>query len=163
LSVSLDCPFLIVVSVPGLSILDCCQCLWIVHSWLLSVSLDCPFLIVVSVSGLLILDCCQCLWIVHSWLSLKNNPETQTTIKNGQSRDTDNNQEWTIQRHWQQSRMDNPETLTTIKNGHSRDTDNNQEWTIQGHWQQSRIDNPEKLTTQWYNWCLCIILFYSGM
>jgi hypothetical protein len=48
----LDCPFLIVVSVSGLSILDCCQCLWIDHSWLLSVSLDCPFLIVVSFSGL---------------------------------------------------------------------------------------------------------------
>jgi hypothetical protein len=31
-TVSLDCPFLIVVSVSGLSILDCCQCLWIVHS-----------------------------------------------------------------------------------------------------------------------------------
>jgi hypothetical protein len=30
-----------------------------------------------------------------------DNPETLTTIKNGQSRDTDNNQEWTIQRNWQ--------------------------------------------------------------
>jgi hypothetical protein len=59
--------------------------------------------------------------------------------------------------------MDNPETLTTIKNGQSRDTDNNQELIIQRHWQQSRMDNPEKLTAQWYNWCLCIILFYSGM
>jgi hypothetical protein len=27
----------------------------------------------------------------------KDNPETLATIKNGQSRDTDNNQEWTIQ------------------------------------------------------------------
>jgi hypothetical protein len=90
-----------------------------------------------------------------------DNPEIQTTldsryrtgkIKNGQSRDTDNNgfkiqdgenQEWTIQRHRQhwiqdtgrgKSRMDNPETQTTmdsryrmgkIKNGQSRDTDNN--------------------------------------
>jgi hypothetical protein len=81
----------------------CCQCLWIVHTWLylrviFPVSLDCPYLIVssgyiCSVSRLSIL----------------------------QSRDTDNitrrdNQVWTIQRHWQhnpkgQSSMDNPETL----------------------------------------------------
>ena len=31
--------------------------------------------------------------------SRMDNPETLTTIKNGQSRDTDNNQEWTIQKH----------------------------------------------------------------
>ena len=87
-----------------------------------------------------------------------DNPETQTTldsryrtgkIKNGQSRDTDNNG-FKIQ-DGEKSRMDNPETQTTldsryrtgkIKNGQSRDTDNigfkiqdggNQEWTIQRH------------------------------
>jgi hypothetical protein len=64
-----------------LSILDCCQCLWIVHSWLLSVALDCPFLIAPSIScaqgwqcsGFSILDCSfnlvwprlTGLWIVH--------------------------------------------------------------------------------------------------
>jgi hypothetical protein len=70
-----------------------CQCLWIVHSWLLLQSrvpkvdsaLDCPFLIAPSISysqswqcsGLSILDCSfnlvcpklTVLWIVHSWLS----------------------------------------------------------------------------------------------
>ena len=111
---ALDCPFLIVVpsifSNVYLSVsLDChswlsslrfyltfiCQCLWIVHSWLLLQSrvskvdsaLDCPFLIAPSISciqswqcsGLSILDCSfnlvclklTVLWIVHSWLLLQ--------------------------------------------------------------------------------------------
>ena len=107
-SVSLDCPFLIPPSIScvqgwqcsGLSSLRfsltfVCQCLWIVHSWLLLQSrvsnvdsaLDCPFLIAPSIScaqgwqcsGLSILDCSfnlvcpklTVLWIVHSWLLLQ--------------------------------------------------------------------------------------------
>ena len=98
MTVSLDCPFLIVHSVFSSVYLSCvlrtqcCQCLWVVHSWLparcslilivlcfvysiLTVSLDCPFLIVNSVffnvylSCVLRTHCWQCLWIVHSWWS----------------------------------------------------------------------------------------------
>ena len=100
--------------------------------------------------------------------------KTKGTIKNGQSRETGNigytryrtkvrenqrdNQEWTIQRHWQHWTMGTQDTgqrlektKGTIKNGQSRETGNigytryrtkvrenqrdNQEWTIQRHWQ----------------------------
>jgi hypothetical protein len=106
----LDCPFLIVHS--WLFILDCS--FLIVHSWLFI--LDCPFLIVHS--WLFILDCS--FLIVHSWLFILDCPFLivhswlERTIKNEQSKDTDNighktqngdkqkdNQEWTIQRHRQ--------------------------------------------------------------
>jgi hypothetical protein len=87
-------------------------------------------------------------------------------IKNGHYRDTGNkkrgNQEWTLQRHWQQkkrqSRMDITETLATekeaIKNGHYRDTGNrkrgNQEWTLQRHWQHciNKTQDEEKQNTK---------------
>ena len=59
-----------------------------------------------------------------------DNPEKEA-IKNGQSRETDN-QEWTIQRNWQ-SKIDNAEK-EAIKNGQSREI-GNQEWTIQSNWQ----------------------------
>ena len=96
LSVSLDCPFLIVPSVFS-NVYSCCQYLWIVNSlfpvgfrqrlFMLPVSLDCPSLIAPSVFSnvysccqcLLIApsifsnvySCCQCLWIAHPWLSLQ--------------------------------------------------------------------------------------------
>ena len=100
LSMSVDCPFLIdplIFSHVYLSCVlcpKCCQCLWIVHSWLTlwfsltficlvscvlnvaKMSVDCPFLIDplifshVYLSCVLCPKCCQCLWIVHSWLTL---------------------------------------------------------------------------------------------
>ena len=69
LPVSLDCPFLIIPSVFSNVYLfcvlytQCCQCLWIVHSWLplrFSLTFICPVSCVpnvASVSGLSILDC----------------------------------------------------------------------------------------------------------
>ena len=100
LSVSLDCSFLITHSIFSNVYLSCvlcdqcCQCLWIVHSWLplrfslslfvlclvwpmLSVSLDCSFFITHSVfcnvflSCVLCDQCCVCFWIVYSWLPLQ--------------------------------------------------------------------------------------------
>jgi hypothetical protein len=70
-------------------------------------------------------------------------------IKNGHFRDTGNrkrgNQEWTLQRHWQQkkrqSRMDITETLATekeaIKNGHYRDTGKKKEAIKNGHYRDT--------------------------
>ena len=69
LPVSLDCPFLTAPSVFSNVYLSCvlcaqcCQCLWIVHSWLplqFSLTFICPVFCVpnvTSVSGLSILDC----------------------------------------------------------------------------------------------------------
>jgi hypothetical protein len=100
LSVSLDCSFLITHSVFSNVYLSCvlcdqcCQCLWIVHSWLplqFSLTFICPVSCVtnvVSISGLFILyyssvfcnvflscvlcdQCCVCFWIVYSWLPLQ--------------------------------------------------------------------------------------------
>jgi cytochrome b subunit of formate dehydrogenase len=98
LTVPLDCPFLVALSVFSnvylacFSCTKCWQCLWIVHSWL-SIRFSLTFIFPVScvlnaanVSGLSIFNCpsvfsnvyvscvlctqCwQCLWIVHSWLS----------------------------------------------------------------------------------------------
>ena len=90
LPVSLGCPFLVT---PCVACAQCCQCLWVVHSWLppvwrvpnvasisglsilgyplcgvcpmLPVSLGCPFLVTPFVACA---ECCQCLWVVHSWL-----------------------------------------------------------------------------------------------
>jgi hypothetical protein len=98
LTLTLDCPFLIVHSVFSSVYLSCvlrtqcCQCLWIVHSWWsprFSLMFIYPVSCVLntdSTSGLSILDCpsvfsnlylscvlctqCwQCLCIIHSWLS----------------------------------------------------------------------------------------------
>ena len=64
-----------------------------------------------------------------------DNPETLATVRENQR----GNQEWTIQRHWQQlektdgqSLMDNPETLATARENRR----GNQEWTIQRYWKQ---------------------------
>jgi hypothetical protein len=93
LSMSLDCPFLIAISV---SSAQCCLCLWIVHSWF---SLLCLVPNAVRVSGLM------------------DNPETQAKLGTRHRR---GNQEWTIQRHRQHLALD---TEREIKNGQSRDTD----------------------------------------
>ena len=98
LPVSLGCSFLIAPSSCVLCV-QCCQCLWVVHSWLhlrpvssvasvsglfildctfvlclacpvLPVSLGCSFLIASS-SCVLCVQCCQCLWVVHSWLHIR--------------------------------------------------------------------------------------------
>jgi hypothetical protein len=76
---TLDCQFLIAPSVFS-NVYSCCQCLWIVNSWL-PFQFSLTFIHVSSVSGLSILDCpsvfsnvyscCQCLWIVNSWLPLR--------------------------------------------------------------------------------------------
>jgi hypothetical protein len=64
-----------------------------------------------------------------------DNPEILETVRENRR----DNQEWKIQRHWQQlektdgqSRMDNPETLVTVRENQR----GNQEWTIQRYWQQ---------------------------
>jgi hypothetical protein len=90
LPVSLCCPFLVT---PCVACTQCCQCLWVVHSWLppvwrvpnvasvsglcilgyplcgvcpmLPVSLGCSFLVTPCVACA---QYCQCLWVVHSWL-----------------------------------------------------------------------------------------------
>ena len=53
LSVSLDCPFVIASSVFS-NVYSCCQCLWIVHSWL-SLRFSLTFIHVASIYGLSIL------------------------------------------------------------------------------------------------------------
>ena len=70
--------------------------------------------------------------------AIQRNWQHEGAIKNGQSRETRNtkgNQEWTIQRNWQQTRR------------------GNQEWTIQRNWQHlahttQDVDKLHKTTTE---------------
>jgi hypothetical protein len=59
--------------------------------------------------------------IFHKKKALK---KTEEAIVNGQSRDTDNPETQTIQRHRQSRDTDNPETQTIQRHRQSRDTDN---------------------------------------
>ena len=47
---------------------QCCQCLWILHSWLPFQFVMLCLLFSLSLSCVLCTQCYQCLWIVHSWL-----------------------------------------------------------------------------------------------
>jgi hypothetical protein len=111
MSVSLDCPFLIVPSLTSFSCVCQCQCLWIVHSWLSYLYRLFLVYVNVSVSRLSIPDCPisnVCYWHWHT----QEKDVRDGTIRNGQSRDTDIDIQKKKKLEMWQSGMGNPETLT---------------------------------------------------
>jgi hypothetical protein len=130
--VSLDCPFLIVisltsfsfdvnVSVFGLSIPDCHISKIFFLCMSMSVSLDCPFLIVLSLTSFSCVCQCQCIDI-HKKKTLEieqsgiRNPET-LTLTYTKKKDVRDNLETLILTYTSKRFRD-----VTIRNGQSRET-----------------------------------------